>query len=150
MSLLHSLVVCFKRVLCFLRPRRRTNDSLPFTVSSQDAVYSLDGLRGEVPSAQRWDEWSEKPFSDPVEDKINEYRKKVTLEREQMTRRLTQGDEEELEPDYFNEMAPEVKKTKKLLLKQKQQTQRRDLFAVSNEPDIPVSNGFHLLSTFCP
>jgi len=112
-GLFHSLLVCFKRVLCFLKPRKRTDDSLPFTVSSQDPVYSLDGLTANIPNAQTWDGWSDKPFSNPVEDKINEYRKKVATEREQLARRNTLEDDEEAEPDYFNDMTPAVKKTKK-------------------------------------
>ncbi|KHN80533.1 Receptor-binding cancer antigen [Toxocara canis] len=102
-SLVRIILSCLKRVLCCLK-RRRGSETLPF-IASRDhpsARYQLDPAE----SANQWDSWSNKPFTNVVEEKIDEYRRKKM-------EMMSQQENPPEEPDFFTDMQPNVKRTRK-------------------------------------
>ncbi|KHJ99511.1 hypothetical protein OESDEN_00492 [Oesophagostomum dentatum] len=127
--LLHSILGLFKRALCFMRKRENIGE-LPFTVvvnqSTPDDPYP------SAVTSSGWDEhWCEKQ---DVEDKIEEWRRKKILKNE------TSNPHSE-DVDFFNDMQPDIKKAKKIVLKPKssQRTrENRNLFGYTDDSNVDV------------
>uniref|UniRef100_A0A915AHT2 Receptor-binding cancer antigen n=1 Tax=Parascaris univalens TaxID=6257 RepID=A0A915AHT2_PARUN len=129
------VVSCLKRVLCCLRGRKDV-DSLPFTVHDNgiDSRHHFNASELE----NQWNSWNKDPFANVVEEKIGEYRrKKIEM--------LTQQETTQPEPDFFTDMQPNVRRTRKAFVGSSSGdvgTKKEDLFAFRDEgiPFIPASN----------
>ena len=107
-GLLHSLLALGKRLLCFLRLKRRETDLLPFTQPQYSSLPSAsDGVHD-------WTDWSEERLGERVSDKIHAYRQKMVRDQEEAARR--QEEERDRDLDYFQQLAPDPKsiRTKKV------------------------------------
>uniref|UniRef100_A0A0N5AVA6 Receptor-binding cancer antigen expressed on SiSo cells n=1 Tax=Syphacia muris TaxID=451379 RepID=A0A0N5AVA6_9BILA len=138
-SLLLLVLTVVKRPLHCWRRRKKSEDFSPISVvvkkASDDAVLpQWDG------DSNQWNSWQEKPFTNVVEEKIEEYRKK-------MTEKLQEQPEVVTEPNYFNDMEPEVKHTRKAYIGKSrngnsQKNLRTNLFTFTdNESPAVVPSG---------
>ncbi|CAJ0584024.1 unnamed protein product, partial [Mesorhabditis spiculigera] len=133
---LHSILGFLKRVVCFWRKRDNNIGELPFTVNVNRGPSEV---RSEVPIlppvvADQWDSgWEQR---DLVDQKIEAYR----LEQEKIRTKSVDADEG---PNFFDDMAPDIKKARKVVLKPKNSgsQQSRNLFAFNSDeavPQVPV------------
>ncbi|CAJ0933578.1 unnamed protein product, partial [Mesorhabditis belari] len=131
---LQSFLGIFKRALCFLRKRDNNIGELPFTVAVQRSP-SEDSLQYSQKPVDSWDSsWEQKA---EVDGKIEQYR----LEQEKQRTKSVEASDE---PNFFDDMAPDIKKAKKVLLKTKRSGvhQSRNLFDFNND-------GITALTTVC-
>ncbi|VDK59301.1 unnamed protein product [Cylicostephanus goldi] len=127
--LFHSILGLFKRAMCFMRKRENIGE-LPFTV-----VVRHSAPEDPYPSAVTstgWDEhWDEKQA---VEDKIEEWRRKKT--------ETNQSSPTGEDIDFFNDMQPEIKKPKKVVLRPKMpgrnSQENRNLFGYTDDSHVDV------------
>lgn len=76
-----------------------------FNIDYYKYLKNISYLSLELDS-DRWDNWEKNAFANTVEEKIEEYRKKVkeSLEQPELPE----------EPNYFNDMEPKLKQTRKV------------------------------------
>ncbi|MFH4978575.1 hypothetical protein AB6A40_005284 [Gnathostoma spinigerum] len=122
-SFVHLLISCVKRVICFWH-HRRSSDSLPLVVPAEERSYNAHFAMESVATNRtgKWDDWSEQPFT-TIQDKIEEYR----MKKDEL------ATTSEVEPNFFGDMEPELKKTKKVYVGAKQDAQvdsTRNMFSV--------------------
>uniref|UniRef100_A0A9J2PTG8 Receptor-binding cancer antigen expressed on SiSo cells n=1 Tax=Ascaris lumbricoides TaxID=6252 RepID=A0A9J2PTG8_ASCLU len=135
LSILRFVVSCLKRVLCCLRGHKGV-DSLPFTVHDNGIDSRRHFNTSELEN--QWNNWNKDPFTNVIEEKIDEYRrKKIEM--------LTQQETTQREPDFFTDMQPNVKRTRKAFVGSSSgdvDTKKENLFAFKDEgiPFIPASN----------
>ncbi|EYB91160.1 hypothetical protein Y032_0209g2088 [Ancylostoma ceylanicum] len=114
--------------MCFMRKRENIGE-LPFTVVVRQSAPE-DPYPSAVTSSD-WDgRWDEKQA---VEDKIEEWRRKKT--------ESNQSPKDD-DIDFFNDMQPDIKKPKKLVLKPKVSSQKsqenRNLFGYTDDSNVDV------------
>ncbi|VDK45571.1 unnamed protein product [Anisakis simplex] len=98
---------CLKRILCCSK-RRKDSESLPFTVNKHEPSRDYDSSQ----SQNQWNSWSNKPFVNVVEEKIDEYRRKQA----ELLALASQQENACDEPDFFSDMQPNVKRAKKVFI----------------------------------
>ncbi|EYB91157.1 hypothetical protein Y032_0209g2088 [Ancylostoma ceylanicum] len=126
--LFQSILGLLKRAMCFMRKRENIGE-LPFTVVVRQSAPE-DPYPSAVTSSD-WDgRWDEKQA---VEDKIEEWRRKKT--------ESNQSPKDD-DIDFFNDMQPDIKKPKKLVLKPKVSSQKsqenRNLFGYTDDSNVDV------------
>ncbi|ETN84973.1 hypothetical protein NECAME_01535 [Necator americanus] len=126
--LFQSILGLLKRVMCFMRKRENIGE-LPFTVVVRQSAPD-DPYPSAVTSSDWDDRWGEKQA---VEDKIEEWRRKKTESNQN-----TKSDD----IDFFNDMQPDIKKAKKIMLKPKVSSQKseenRNLFGYMGDSNVEM------------
>lgn len=129
-----------KRLIC-RRKRRNSDTLLPLTNH-----YTIPDDFGQVPSESQneleaWDSWD-------TDNQSSNSRGSGYHGNQYSRPRTTSRQESESEPDidFFQDMAPDIKKQKRILVKKKQDTQTisSSKFAVTS--DVPLSTGSELES----
>ncbi|XP_051155899.1 receptor-binding cancer antigen expressed on SiSo cells isoform X1 [Leptopilina boulardi] len=107
------LLGAFRRAMCCFRRRRRSScDSIP--LSAVGVVPDLLNNREEL---VQWEQWEENPVVivsnkpiNPIQEKIDQYRQQVFK---------PPSPEEELHPNFFEDMTPNITKQTKILIRDK-------------------------------
>lgn len=130
-SALLFIVTVIRRVFCCWRRRKKSEDFSPSSIIIQKNPADVNYSQWSGDTDQ-WNSWREKPFTNVVEEKIEEYRKIMVGSREQP---------EAEEPDYFNDMEPELKHARKAyvgsLEKEKKELHSRTNLFAFNANEIP-------------
>ncbi|WAR16503.1 RCAS1-like protein [Mya arenaria] len=120
-SVIFLLLSPLKRLWC--RRKRRTSDTiLPLTnhypsVENLNANYSaLNGSSQGGEDLTAWDQWD-----DQQQQQYNERVRSVEEYRQRQLLQQQQSQEEMPEPDYFQDMIPDYKKQKKVLIKKREE-----------------------------
>uniref|UniRef100_A0A7I4Z1R5 Receptor-binding cancer antigen expressed on SiSo cells n=1 Tax=Haemonchus contortus TaxID=6289 RepID=A0A7I4Z1R5_HAECO len=128
LRVLQSILGVVKRALCFMRKRDNIGE-LPFTVVVRQSAPEDPYPTAVAPGG--WDDhWEEKQA---VEEKIDEWRRK----KAEVNQSQTQKNDD---IDFFNDMQPDIKKAKKVVLKPRinqHARENRNLFGFSE--DAPVN-----------
>ncbi|XP_053382226.1 receptor-binding cancer antigen expressed on SiSo cells-like [Mercenaria mercenaria] len=106
-----------KRLWC-RRKRRNSDPILPMTnhypsVENLSSHYTMNGTGQVQEELSPWDSWDEQKQAEKIRS-VEEYRQRQHQLQQQ------QSQEQEHEMDYFQDMAPRVKKQKKVLIKKKE------------------------------
>ncbi|XP_063227483.1 receptor-binding cancer antigen expressed on SiSo cells [Bacillus rossius redtenbacheri] len=101
---------------CFRRRRKQSFDAIPLTtvgVVPNSATANGDSSGAELHS---WNSWGDNPAAvvsqkDPIQQQIEQYRQQAARSNS------TGNDEEAVQPNFFEDMTPQITKQTKILLR---------------------------------
>ncbi|KAK6032273.1 hypothetical protein OSTOST_01546 [Ostertagia ostertagi] len=135
LRIFQSILGLMKRALCFMRKRDNIGE-LPFTVVVRQTAPEDPYPTAVAPAG--WDDhWEEKQV---VEEKIDEWRRK----KAEANQSLSQKNDD---IDFFNDMQPNIKKAKKVVLKPKvpqHARENRNLFGFTEDSSVDGVRRSHI------